>query len=111
MTVKRREVDVLLEIKYCRDTDPTMQQSRAENQHDAAATAESHHSVSLMQSLRLDAGSQPFKSTLTCHIVWCGGHTIQLDAHNIETTWSETTSNCYSGRETPQTCNRCVLDE
>jgi hypothetical protein len=37
-----------------------MQQSRAENQHDAAATTESHRSVSLMQSLR-DAGYRPDK--------------------------------------------------
>jgi hypothetical protein len=34
---KRREADVV-EIKYCRDTDPTMQQSRAENQHGANMT-------------------------------------------------------------------------
>jgi hypothetical protein len=76
--IKRREADVV-EIKYCRDTDPTMQQSRAENQHDAAATTETHRSVSLMQSLR-DAGYRPDKVRL--HVILLGvGGTIYSSMH------------------------------
>jgi hypothetical protein len=62
-----------------RYTDPTMQQSRAENQHDAAATTESHRSVSLMQSLR-DAGYRPDKVRL--HVVLLGvGGTMYSSMH------------------------------
>jgi hypothetical protein len=76
--IKRREADGM-EIKYCRDTDPTMQQSRAETQHDAAATIESHRSVSLMQSLR-DAGHRPDKVRL--HVILRGvGGTIYSSMH------------------------------
>jgi hypothetical protein len=77
--IKRREADVV-DIKYCRDTDPTMQQSRAENQHDAAATTDSsHRSVSLMQSLR-DAGYRPDKVRL--HVILLGvGGTIYSSMH------------------------------
>jgi hypothetical protein len=79
--IKRREADVV-EIKYytyCRGTDPTMQQSRAENQHDAAATTEGHRSVSLMQSLR-DAGYRPNKVRL--HVILLGvGATIYSSMH------------------------------
>jgi hypothetical protein len=76
--INRREADVV-ELKYCRDTDPTMQQSRAENQHDAAATTESHRSVSLMQSLR-DAGYRPDKVLL--HVILLGvGGTIYSSMH------------------------------
>jgi hypothetical protein len=61
--IKRREADVV-EIKYCRDTDPTMQQSRAENQ---------------MQSLR-DAGYKPDKVRL--HVILLGvGDTIYSSMH------------------------------
>jgi hypothetical protein len=56
------EADVV-DIKYCRDADPTMQQSRAENQRDAAARTESHRRVSLMQNLRI-AGYRPDKVRL-----------------------------------------------
>jgi ribonuclease HI len=74
--IKRREADVV-EIKYCRDTDPTTQQSRAETQHDASI--ESHHSVSLMQSLR-DAGYRPSKVRL--HVILLGvGGTIYSSMH------------------------------
>jgi hypothetical protein len=73
--IKRREADVV-EIKYCRDTDPTMQQSRAETQHDAP---NSQHSVSLMQSLR-DAGYRPSKVRL--HVILLGvGGTIYSSMH------------------------------
>jgi hypothetical protein len=69
----------VVEIKYCRDTDPTMQHRRAENQHDAAATTETHHSMSLMQSLR-DAGYKPDKVRL--HVILLGvGGTIYSSMH------------------------------
>jgi hypothetical protein len=71
--IKRREADVV-QMKNCRDTGPIMQQSRAENQHDAAATTESHRSVSLMQSLR-HAGYMP--DTVRLHVILLGvGGTI-----------------------------------
>jgi hypothetical protein len=76
--IKRREADVV-ETKYCRDTDPTMQQSRAENEHDAAATTETHRSVGLMQSLR-DAGYKPDKVRL--HVILLGvGGTLYTTMH------------------------------
>jgi hypothetical protein len=56
-----------------------MQQSRAEKQHDAAATTETHRSVSLMQSLR-DAGYKPDKVRL--HVILLGvGGTIYSSMH------------------------------
>jgi hypothetical protein len=50
-----------------------MQQSRAENQHDAAATTEIHRSVSLMQSLIRDAGYKPDKVRLHVILLGVGG--------------------------------------
>ena len=77
MPIRRREVDIV-EIKYCRDTDPSVQQARAELQHDAELDA-SKPDTSLVQSLKL-AGYRPSKIRL--HVILLGaGGTVYKSMH------------------------------
>ena len=74
--IRRREVDVI-EIKYCRDTDRTQQEARAQLQHNAPA--KENTPASLVRSLR-DAGYRPSKIRL--HVILLGvGGTIYHSMH------------------------------
>ena len=74
--IRRREVDIV-EIKYCRDTDPTAQQTRAELQHDADSDAQQPDS--LVQSFKM-AGYRPSKIRL--HVILLGaGGTVYKSMH------------------------------
>jgi hypothetical protein len=74
--IRRREADVV-EIKYCRDTDRTQQETRARLQHNAPHKTDTPDS--LIKSL-VDAGYRPSKVRL--HVILLGvGGTIYHSMH------------------------------
>jgi hypothetical protein len=74
--IRRREADVV-EIKYCRDTDRTQQETRAQLQHNAPHNTDTPDS--LIKSL-VDAGYRPSKVRLHVIVLGVGG-TIYHSMH------------------------------
>ena len=74
--IQRREADIV-EIKYCRDTDRTQQETRAQLQHNAPLI--DNKPESLIQSM-VDAGYRPSKIRLHVILLGVGGtvyHSMQ----------------------------------
>ena len=72
-----------MEIKYCRDTDRSQQEARAQLQHNAPSTTGT--TCSLVQSL-IDAGYRPSKVRLHVILLGVGGtvyHSMHTALHQL----------------------------